>query len=327
MLLIYGVCHRRRFVTTPTRQLLLLFRTEDDLRAAERTLRGRRKLETLDLSASGSTLKYPAAARVVRVDRADQVQTRVRSAGRMARISLALRTEFLLHQRTKTALQSMNVRLPNVLSAWQDQVFVLDRKQRMVAFFGRWPKEAPWQLKDMLGKRKRDIFGPEDAAVHDAAVSRALLGEETVYEWSVTKAPRPIHLFTTASPLHNDDGKVAGVLLVTRNVTRLKDEQLALEAALKEKTSQLRELELGVKQIAATFQRSGQGPTIRQYGLSRREQEVLNLLRRGTRLRTVARTLGISIETARRHVKSMFRKTGVHSQEALVQMFWEHEGI
>jgi DNA-binding CsgD family transcriptional regulator len=27
------------------------------------------------------------------------------------------------------------------------------------------------------------------------------------------------------------------------------------------------------------------------------------------------------VETVRRHVKTMFRKTGVHSQEALVQLF------
>jgi DNA-binding CsgD family transcriptional regulator len=31
--------------------------------------------------------------------------------------------------------------------------------------------------------------------------------------------------------------------------------------------------------------------------------------------------LRISIETVRRHVKAMFRKTGVHSQEELVKLF------
>jgi misacylated tRNA(Ala) deacylase len=36
--------------------------------------------------------------------------------------------------------------------------------------------------------------------------------------------------------------------------------------------------------------------------LSKREQEVLSLLRRGVRVRSVARTLGLSVETVRRHV-------------------------
>jgi DNA-binding CsgD family transcriptional regulator len=55
--------------------------------------------------------------------------------------------------------------------------------------------------------------------------------------------------------------------------------------------------------------------------LSKRELEILELLRRGVRLRSVGKRLGISVETVRRHVKTMFRKTGVHSQEALVQLF------
>jgi PAS domain S-box-containing protein len=151
------------------------------------------------------------------------------------------------------SLGSMRVQLPHVLSSGQDQIFILDQDQRMVAFFGRWPKTSPWRPEDMLGKRKSDLFGSDGAAVHDAAALRALKGEETAYEWTVTDAPRPVHLFTAASPLRGDDGEIVGVLLVTRNVTPLKQAQLEIEQALEEKTNQLLEVERGVRRVAAAL--------------------------------------------------------------------------
>jgi len=320
----------RRLTGVTERSLVVLFNTDDDLISGERLLKSRTEAAILRLGPA--MREYTDPANIVRVRDVSQLRAWLRSSRRRpapTSFLLALKAEFDVHHQGMAALASMRVRVPDLLSSGQDQIFVLDREQRMVAFFGHWPKESPRRLKDLLGKRKRDVFGPEAAAVHEAAVLRALNGEEAAYEWNVTDVPRPVHLFTAASPLRNDDGVVAGVLLVTRNVTPLKQEQLEIERALKEKTSQLLEVEFGVRQIAATFQRSPQGNVehARTSGLhtsaflSRREHEVLNLLRRGFRLRSIAQTLGISVETVRRHVKAMFRKTGVHSQEALVQLF------
>jgi PAS domain S-box-containing protein len=241
---------------------------------------------------------------------------------------LALAPDYDLHHQTIAALASMNLRLHNLLSAGLDQIFVLDREQRMVAFFGHWPKESPWALEELLGKRKRDVFGADKAAIHEAATLRALKGEEVSYEWTVKDKVRLTYLFTTASPLRTDAGVVTGVLLVTRNVTPLKQEQLAIQQALREKTDQLAEVELSVKRIAATLRPPASAvepaSTSRLHTnafLSKREREVLSLLQRGLRPRTIAQTLGLSVETVRHNVKTMFRKTGVHSQEALVRLF------
>jgi DNA-binding NarL/FixJ family response regulator len=57
--------------------------------------------------------------------------------------------------------------------------------------------------------------------------------------------------------------------------------------------------------------------------LSSREQQVLLALARGLRPRHIARTLGISIHTARAHVKAIMKKTGVHSQSELLDRFME----
>jgi DNA-binding NarL/FixJ family response regulator len=54
--------------------------------------------------------------------------------------------------------------------------------------------------------------------------------------------------------------------------------------------------------------------------LTRREQEVLDCLGRGMPAKTIARVLGISLETCRGYVKSLLAKLGVRSQlEAVIR--------
>jgi DNA-binding NarL/FixJ family response regulator len=312
--------------------LLVIFRTADDLSAAECLLKKRTKAAIVRLRQALPDRIDPSD--VVYVRTADEFRTWLRSSGRRtepAKFLLALETEFDTHRRVMAALDSMGVGLWDVLSSGQDQIAVLDREQRIVAVFGHWSKEPPRSQTDLLGKRTRDLFGSDAAAVHEAAAFRALNGEHTAYEWSITGMPRRAHLFTTASPLRSDDGFVAGVVLATRNITTLKQALFEAKRSLQEKTNQLLDVERGMRQIADTLQRSPrsnarQSPASGLHTsafLSGREQEVVNLLRRGTRLRSIAQTLGISIETVRRHVKSMFRKTGVHSQEALVKLFYD----
>ena len=54
--------------------------------------------------------------------------------------------------------------------------------------------------------------------------------------------------------------------------------------------------------------------------LSEREREVLRELLANRRVPSIARTLDISPSTVRNHLKSIFHKVGVHSQEALIEM-------
>jgi len=53
--------------------------------------------------------------------------------------------------------------------------------------------------------------------------------------------------------------------------------------------------------------------------LTPRQQEVLQLLAEGLDTREIARRLGVAVETARNHIRALFRRLGVHSRlEAVI---------
>ncbi len=57
-----------------------------------------------------------------------------------------------------------------------------------------------------------------------------------------------------------------------------------------------------------------------RHALSPREREVLSLLARGRTASFVGRSLGISPDTAKTHMRSIYRKLGVHTQQELIDL-------
>jgi DNA-binding NarL/FixJ family response regulator len=66
--------------------------------------------------------------------------------------------------------------------------------------------------------------------------------------------------------------------------------------------------------------------TINESGVTGREREVIRSFIRHRRVSRVAETLGISVHTARNHLKSVFRKLNLHSQDELLDLFLDDEG-
>jgi DNA-binding NarL/FixJ family response regulator len=61
--------------------------------------------------------------------------------------------------------------------------------------------------------------------------------------------------------------------------------------------------------------------------MTRREREIIQGLACYRRLSTVASQLGISVHTARNHLKSVFRKLNLHSQDELLRILLEGETV
>jgi DNA-binding NarL/FixJ family response regulator len=66
--------------------------------------------------------------------------------------------------------------------------------------------------------------------------------------------------------------------------------------------------------LAGRPARASQSGTV----LTRREQDILDLLARGVDLQTGSARLGITVHTARGYVKNLYRKLGVHNQLELL---------
>jgi DNA-binding NarL/FixJ family response regulator len=62
------------------------------------------------------------------------------------------------------------------------------------------------------------------------------------------------------------------------------------------------------------------GEIVRRYDLSRKEMEVLLLLRQGLENKEISSTLNISLSTAKKHILNIFSKCGVHTRVELVNL-------
>jgi HD-GYP domain-containing protein (c-di-GMP phosphodiesterase class II) len=78
--------------------------------------------------------------------------------------------------------------------------------------------------------------------------------------------------------------------------------------------------------VAAVLEAAGQQvPRLaRPAGLTEREAEVIGMLARGLQTKQVARTLGISIKTADRHIQNAYGKLGVSTRAAAALVAMEH---
>lgn len=77
------------------------------------------------------------------------------------------------------------------------------------------------------------------------------------------------------------------------------------------------------RQVVQFFNRKGVA-AVEVDQLSRREREVLEHLARGEAYKQIADTLGISIETLRGYIKTVYRKLHVHSRGEAVAKFGAH---
>jgi DNA-binding NarL/FixJ family response regulator len=76
------------------------------------------------------------------------------------------------------------------------------------------------------------------------------------------------------------------------------------------------------RKVVGSFQESSERANNAMESLSKREQEILNLLSKGFRYKEIAQKLFVSIETVRTHIRNIYEKLQVNSRtEALNKVF------
>jgi DNA-binding NarL/FixJ family response regulator len=117
-------------------------------------------------------------------------------------------------------------------------------------------------------------------------------------------------------PVHREQLEATFRLALERRRTRGR-------GASREDDARMRLLEGALHRIAQELARvdlpgTGESTPPPLVGLRPREQEVVRLLLQHLRVPAIARRLGISQQTVRNHLKSVFRRTGVRSQQELL---------
>jgi PAS domain S-box-containing protein len=121
------------------------------------------------------------------------------------------------------ALRASEERYRSLAEASPDAIYVIDTSgtfrfvnaagARMV---GRRPEE-------MIGRRQEDVFPPDRARQHSATIERLLATGELVVEEGWVPLPDGEHWFDTRlTPLMDAEGKPAGVLGISRDITERK---------------------------------------------------------------------------------------------------------
>ena len=117
------------------------------------------------------------------------------------------------------ALPASEERYRRLVESIDDVVFRLDCDQRCVDVFGRWLEREGIDPSYLIGRTSREIVGPEQAAVHEAANLSALAGETVTYEWTLRSRSGVRHMQTTLSPLHGPYGEITGIVGVGRDIS------------------------------------------------------------------------------------------------------------
>lgn len=129
------------------------------------------------------------------------------------------------------------LRFRTLVGSVEDVVFLLDRDGRYTGAYGRWLERAGMTEGTFLGKTVREIFGPDEAAVHEKSIERALQGKPETYEWAYHGPEGTRTMQTTLSPIMGEGGATSALVGVGRDITEhrnLSEDMRLMSAALEQ---------------------------------------------------------------------------------------------
>lgn len=228
---------------------------------------------------------------------------------------------------SKTATMQVVVPLQSLLTAMSDAVLITDE-------YGQRTYANP-ALSDLVGTDPcnggddpmRPSWLPHDQQVrYEQYLQQARegrIGREIVsLEWRVlSSSGREVPALIKLIPMRSQNGSAVPLIwLIVPDRAPVDPGEAdpirltALEDSMRRIASELERV--GVPTTAASARHHATVPELAR--LSPRETEVLDRLLEGHRVTSIADNLDVSEHTVRNHLKSMFRKLGVHSQAELV---------
>lgn len=130
-------------------------------------------------------------------------------------------SQYVLRKKQEEKLWQENQRFRAIVDSAADFIFELDAELRFRAVYGKLLEKQGVEAESFLGKNAREIFGQEEARVHEEAGKKALAGEAAVYEWKVGEGDKAAYYQISLSPIFDRVGNITGVVGIGRNVTDL----------------------------------------------------------------------------------------------------------
>ncbi len=128
------------------------------------------------------------------------------------------------------ALRRSEETFRTLVDSMEDIVFTLDPQQRHTGVYGHWVERYGLTPEMFLGKTPREVIGDGPLAdIHETFNARALAGELVTYVWF--SGEPPIYVQTSLSPIREPEGDIIGLVGEGRDITVLKETELALQKA------------------------------------------------------------------------------------------------
>ena len=157
------------------------------------------------------------------------------AAGRVTHFASAQR-ETTGRRRMEEELRSATRRLQAVIHAWPLAVIALDPEARVQLWNPAAEQIFGWSADEVLGRRIPTV--PEDRwhELMDEEIGVALAGGEVRRQETVRlrKDGTPIPVSISAAPIHDDDGRVVGIMTMLEDISERKQAQAALERLRRE---------------------------------------------------------------------------------------------
>ena len=113
-----------------------------------------------------------------------------------------------------------------------DAIFAKDLDGRYLLCNREWARMLGRPIEQVVGAADEDLFPPEQAAALDADDARAVSeGRAGTHENLLSTVDGTVTLLTTKGPLYDEQGRVAGVYGIARDITERKQAEHALQAA------------------------------------------------------------------------------------------------